>query len=594
MINERCLVGEIESVNGTEISIKLNDNIKSNLLIIEGLTYKIGQVGSFLKIPLGYATLYGIISQTGASAIPEGLREIYANDFHSNINNRWVTISLVGEFYGGIFERGVSQYPTSGDPVHIVTNEDLHIIYGGYSEENSIDIGSISSSENLRARINLNRFLTRHSAIVGSTGSGKSNAVNMILSAISSKEYSSSRILLIDPHGEYNSSLNNQCKVYKVNSNPDEGEAELYFPYWALPMSELLSLFPSSLNDSQKDYFLSQIMKYKENSLSQFGEDISSERITVDSPIPFSLKQLWYELDCFERVTLEKNRDLDSKNKPIVLGSAEQLKSDEYPLVAIGGGSPFLNFKAQGIIRFLNSIRTRMLDTRFNFILNPGKYEPDLNGKIESDLSDMLVEWLNHDKPITILDLSSIPSEFMTMITGTLLNIVYDALYWGQNTSVGGKEQPLLIILEEAHSYLKSGSNNIASRCIQKIAKEGRKYGVGICLVSQRPSELDETVLSQCGTIIALRMNNNRDKSHISSAIQDDLKSMANILSGLKTGEALISGEAVNIPTRIRFDKCTRAVAGSDPIVSEQWRKDKPSSETYKKVVNSWRNQTII
>ena len=440
--------------------------------------------------------------------------------------------------------------------------------------------------------MNLNKFVSRHSAIVGSTGSGKSNAVNMILGAIAHKDYSSSRILVIDPHGEYNTSLNNECKVFKINANADE--SELLFPYWALSSSELLSLFPSYLNDSQRDYVLSKIMEFKRKSLDHLDDGINKECITVDSPIPFSLKQLWYELDCFERVTLTVSRDLSSKNPPDSQGNPERLTSDVYPLAAIGGGSPYLNFKAQGIIRYLDSIRARMLDTRFDFILKPGKYEPRLDGKVDHDLNEMLADWLNHDKAITVLDLSGVPSEFMTTITGTLLKIVYDALYWGQNIQVGGRQQPLLVILEEAHNYLKSNSNSIASRSIQKIAKEGRKYGVGLCLVSQRPSELDETVLSQCGTIIALRMNNNRDKSHISAAIQDDLRSMVDLLSSLKTGEALITGEAVNIPTRIKFDKCNTAHAGSDPQPTIRWSENKPDSELYEKVLLSWRNQTII
>jgi DNA helicase HerA-like ATPase len=182
----------------------------------------------------------------------------------------------------------------------------------------------------------------------------------------------------------------------------------------------------------------------------------------------------------------------------------------------------------------------------------------------------------------------------MVSISGTLLKIIYDALFWGQNLPIGGKEQPLLIILEEAHNYLKAGENSISSRTVQRIAKEGRKYGVGLVLVTQRPSELDETVLSQCGTIIALRMNNAKDRGHISSAIQDELQTMIDMLPSLRTGEGIISGEGVKIPSRVQFYKLLNAPKSVDPKVSEKWMGEKNISlEDYKKLLHLWRNQNL-
>jgi DNA helicase HerA-like ATPase len=175
-----------------------------------------------------------------------------------------------------------------------------------------------------------------------------------------------------------------------------------------------------------------------------------------------------------------------------------------------------------------------------------------------------------------------------------LLKITYDALFWGLKTKVGGKSQPLLIVLEEAHNYLKAGENSISSRTVQTIAKEGRKYGVGLLLVTQRPSELDETVLSQCGTMIALRMNNSKDRGHIKSAVQDELQSMVDLLPSLRTGEGLVSGEAVKIPSRVKFYKIANAPKGSDPKVSELWHNEIENQEAeYKTLVKTWRNQNF-
>ena len=183
----------------------------------------------------------------------------------------------------------------------------------------------------------------------------------------------------------------------------------------------------------------------------------------------------------------------------------------------------------------------------------------------------------------------------MISTAGTLLNIIYDALFWGQNLSVGGKQQPLLVVLEEAHNYLKTGEENIASRTVQKIAKEGRKYGVGLLLVSQRPSELDETVLSQCGTMIALRMNNSRDRAHVQNAIQDELHNMVDSLPSLRTGEALITGEGIRIPSRIQFYRLENAVKSSDPDVAGCWRMQANSNQLqYDKLVTLWQNQKFF
>ena len=158
---------------------------------------------------------------------------------------------------------------------------------------------------------------------------------------------------------------------------------------------------------------------------------------------------------------------------------------------------------------------------------------------------------------------------------------------------MGGKLQPLFVVLDEAHTYLKAGEESISSRTVQAIAKEGRKYGVGLLLVTQRPSELDETVLSQCGSIIALRMTNSRDKGHVVSAMQDELREMADVLSGLRTGEAIVSGEAVRIPSRIKFFQSNSSTKSSDPVVSKLWANSCPDVATYEISVRNWRNQSF-
>ena len=595
MDNRQTEVGEIISVSGNTISVQLFNTIKSNMPVINGIVYRIGQIGSFLKVPLGYANLYGIVTQIGAVAIPERLRIEENNlDFSKLDNHQYLNIVLIGEQVGKKFERGVFQSPTTGDKVHLVTIEDLNIIYGGYDETNSIDVGNISISESLNAKIDLNKLVSRHCAILGSTGSGKSNAVGVLLKAVADKGFQSSRILVIDPHGEYNSVFKSQSTVYKIRADIEKNEKELNVPFWALPFNELMSIFSGNLTDQNREYFRTKIIESKIKAAKENNIQIAEELITQDTPIPFSLNKLWFELDDFERQTYKERGKPETLTDKKQDGNPDNLVSNIYQPASAGGGSPFLNNQAKGILGFLDSIRLKLKDSVYSFLFSPENYTPNLEGKVEKDLGDLLFEWLGSDKPITILDLSGIPNEIMISVSGTLLKIIYDALFWGQDLPNGGKEQPLLIVLEEAHNYLKAGEKSISSRTVQTIAKEGRKYGVGLALVTQRPSELDETVLSQCGTIIALRMNNAKDRNYIRGAIQDELQTMVDLLPSLRTGEGIISGEGVKIPSRVQFYKLSDAPKGSDPNVSELWNRVRNSTiDTYKVLLNNWRNQKI-
>jgi len=582
-------IGTVYSVNGNSVSVSMSDSVKSNSPIIDGIVYRIGQIGSFLKIPLGYTSLYGIVTQIGADAIPDKISDAIKGNFNLLGNQQWLAMTLVGEQIGQRFERGISQSPTTGDAVHIVTMQDLEIVYGGYDEQSSINIGHISVSESLNAYLDLDKLVSRHFAILGSTGSGKSNAVGITLKSIIQKKFGRTRILLLDPHGEYNSVFGEDSEVFRVNT--DRKTNHLYIPYWALSFQELIKLFEGNISEQNKEYFRTKVLEARKKGAVANSINIDPTMISADSPIPFSLKQLWFELDDFEHQTYNVNNDPTTLALKTA-GNAETLVSNQYISAGIGNTAPFLNKAAKFMLPFLDSIRTKLQDRRFDFLFQPGEYTPNLSGKVAKDLPELLISWIGGEKPITILDISDVPSDIMMSIAGTLLNITYEALFWGQEVEVGGRKQPLLIVLEEAHNYLRSGENSIASRNVQRIAKEGRKYGVGLMLVTQRPSELDETVLSQCGTIIALRMNNSKDRGYVSAAIQDELRSIVDLLPSLRTGEAIISGEGVSIPSRILFNKLANAPKSSDPKVSNQWNQSFSQREDdYIKLVSLWRNK---
>ena len=196
----------------------------------------------------------------------------------------------------------------------------------------------------------------------------------------------------------------------------------------------------------------------------------------------------------------------------------------------MGSAGPFLNQQAFGIRRQLDLLRSRLLDRRYDFLLHPGPWEPTCDGVPQADLDELLAGWLGGEHSLTVLDLSSVPSGVLERLVGSILNIVYESLYWSRERPEGGVRRPLLIVLEEAHRYLGKGRTGTSARVVRRIVREGRKYGVGAMIVSQRPAEIDETVLSQCGSFVALRLANPGDQARVRGTLPDGLAGLLDVL----------------------------------------------------------------
>ena len=581
-------LGTVASVSGAAISVHLAKSISSGLSIIEGRAYRIGQVGSFVRIPQGYQDLFGVVSEIGAKAMPDSANNL---DLETG---RWMQVQLIGEAIGHVFERGISQYPNIGDAVHLTTESNLQKVYGS-DQDGHIQIGTLSSSDSIPAKVSLNALVTRHSAILGSTGSGKSTTTASILRSLCAntageQRYPSARILMLDIHGEYAEALSDISNVFSVDPRP--GEEKLLVPYWALSSTDLLDFVTGGVSGAHETVFTDKIFELKvESQVNQNFASVDASSITADTPIPFSLKKLWYDLIDFEVATFEgPQRDQPAQ---VSVGDIDGLIQPTYKPHAMGAQGPFLNSLAKGIRRPLNLLRSRLLDRRYDFLLHPGPWEPspDGVGTTAQGLDSLLAGWLGGDKPISILDLSGVPSSVLNLLIGAILNIVYESMYWSRDKSEGGMSRPLLVVMEEAHRYL-STNDTLASEIAQKIAKEGRKYGVGAMVISQRPSEVNETILSQCGTIFALRLSNPADRSRVQGVLPDGLVSLLDVLPVLRTGEAVVMGEAAKLPMRCRInlpDEVHRPKS-SDPAVSGQWALQ-PRIENYERVVASWRSQ---
>ena len=579
-------LGRIASVSGAALTVHLAESVASGLSIINGQTYRVGQVGSFVRVPQGYQDLLGIVATVGAGAVPEHV------DTVEDVG-RWMTIELVGEIVGGMFERGISQYPNIGDSVHLAIEEHLRRVYD-VPGQGHVTIGTLSSAESISAKVALNELVTRHSAVLGSTGSGKYTTIESLLRSITTSPvddvpYPSARVLMLDVHGEYSAPLADVAQVFSVE--PQYGEERLFIPYWALDTSELLEFLTGGLEGNRETAFTDKIFELKlESHEAQQFPGVDPASITVDTPLPFSLKQLWYDLIDFEVTTFEgPNRDQPTRQDA---GDPERLVPPRYKPHAMGAAGPFLNNQAVGIQRPLNLLRSRLLDRRYDFLLHPGPWEPDLSGTTQEDLDGILRRWLGGEKPITILDLSGVPSAVLERLVGSILKVVYEALFWSREKTEGGIQRPLLVVMEEAHRYLSEKSDQLASDVVQRIAKEGRKYGVGAMVISQRPSEVNETVLSQCGTFFALRLSNPSDRSRVQGTLPDGLAGLLDVLPILRTGETIVTGEAAKLPMRCRVtlpEEQYRPQSG-DPEVSKQWRLRR-RNEGYDRVVASWRAQ---
>jgi hypothetical protein len=589
MSTQPTLLGFVGDVTGSTVSVRQVESVASGYALIDGRTYRIGQVGTFVRIPQGYIDLFGVVAQVGANAIPEALRTAEVH------GEKWLSVQLIGESIGLAFERGISQYPATNDEVHIVTESDLRRIYGS-ENDGQVVVGRLASSESIEVRLDLGKLVTRHAAVLGSTGSGKSTTVASLLRSIALSSgadnklrFPSARILVLDIHGEYAKALGDVAKVFRIN--PHRGEEELFIPFWALDFDELLQFLSGGIADDKAIHFRDKAVELKKAYLAKSpkaGADPTS--LTVDAPIPFSLKQLWYDLIDQEVMTFQGvNRDQPAMDDK---GDADTLTVPKYKPWA-PDRSVVINQRAPGIRRPLDYLRSRLLDHQFDFLLHPGDWEPDLAGKPKKDLDSLLASWLGHDRPITILDLSGVPSTVTIRLVGALLRVIYDALFWSRDKSEGGVNRPLLVVMEEAHAYLSKESDGPASRLARRIVKEGRKYGIGALIVSQRPSEVDETILSQCGTFVALRLSNAADRNQVKGTMPDSLAGLLEMLPVLRTGEAIITGEAARLPMRVRVSlpSADRRPQSEDPDVPGKWSLPR-RQEDYEQMVAAWRAQS--
>jgi uncharacterized protein len=458
----------------------------------------------------------------------------------------------------------VGSYPGLDDPVHFATPDQLRAVFPG-ADENHLRLGRLAAAEDVPVCLDAARFVVRHAAIVGSTGSGKTSAVASLLQNLVRGGWKAANIVVIDPHGEYARAVAGDASVRSVLA---EGESRLRVPYWALPAAEIVRIFAAAPGGASFANRFAELVRDARREFVQAATWLTLDptAVTADTPIPFDIRPIWHKLDSENRATCTNKADPATvcQTDP---GSAATLKPAQFQAYGAGGQPPHKGalYGVYGATPDL--LRLGLLDPQLRFFQEPlGTAEgPDPLVKVMQD-------WLGADKPISVLDFSGVPSTAADLAIGVVLSLLFEVSLRCEPDGPGiGRPSPVLVVLEEAHRYLGEGASALTRDSANRIAREGRKYGIGLLLVTQRPTELPKTALAQCGTLISLRLSSSDDQNTIRAALPDSVAGLAAVLPSLRTGEAVISGEAVVLPARMLLDKPDPMPLAEDPSLAP-WR----------------------
>lgn len=428
------------------------------------------------------------------------------------------------------FKRGADSYPLVEALCWVLDGVNLQRLMGLLSQqlepEKQLQLGSFVADPSAKAVADGDRLFQRHAALLGSTGSGKSWAVALILER--ARALAHPNLIVFDMHGEYTPLTEGDepiARGFRIAGPGDENADEhtLYLPWWLLNQEEMQALLldRSEINaPNQAARLTHHVRNLKQERLIHDGKNEMANRFTVDSPVPFSLKEL-----------------------------LEKLEADDVEMVP-GKSAPIAGpFKGK-LTRFISRMRARIEDRRYDFMFAPPEDEVDYGW-----LHELAKKLLGTNPGIKVIDFSEVPSDVLPIVVGVLARVLYEIHFW----TVEEKRTPVTFVCDEAHLYLPSGVAGAAEMraldSFERIAKEGRKYGISLFVVSQRPSDVSRTVLSQCNNFIALRLTNDQDQAVVRRLMPDSMEGLTAALPLLDVGEALILGDAIVLPTRIRLDK---------------------------------------
>lgn len=571
-------IGGVKHVLGSQVTIALDSDMAGVAPIYQGQLQRVGQIGSIVRIPQGLVDLVGQVSLLGIAELNGPSRPTET----VQIGERWLQVELLGEINRGTgqFQRGVGTYPGLDDSVHFATPSDLGALFPP-SGDSVIRVGKLAASEEITVCVDANKLVTRHVTVVGSTGSGKTSCVASLLQGFAHGGWSAANIVVIDPHGEYTDALNDSASVRSVLGVGAEG---IRVPYWALPAADILLAFAGTQGASTTQSRFAELVTAARRDFARAATWLVMDdaAVTADTPVPFDLESVWYELDAENNETHRVLRD-PSTAAIEDQGDPARLEPRKYTVHGAGNAAPFKGpfHGMHGTVPEL--LRLGLLDPRLSFLKAP---RGDVAGA--DPLVDEVANWLGREKSVSILDFSGVPDAASEIAVGVILNLLFEAATRSPSAGGGiGRSRPVLIVLEEAHRYLGDNAIAMARKATNRIAREGRKYGVGLMLVTQRPSELPDTALAQSGTLIAMRLSNAADQAKIRAALPDSVAGLASVLPSLRTGEALVSGESVLLPARVLIDAPRPFPNANDPSL-QAWRQPSTVPDV-SAALESWR-----
>ena len=541
-------IGRIRNVGYAVATISINKSVIRNNQL------QLAQIGTILKIVTSKSIVVAMV----------GSLKIGSEDEEGMSDGCLAQLNIMGEITTNEttrttrFFRGVRSFPVIGEAVYNMSPQELTLIFNRENED-CIEVGHLQQDSSIVAKVRIDDLLSKHFAIIGSTGSGKSCTVALVLQAILN-ENPMGHVVLFDPHNEYSRSFGNRAEVIDQNS--------LDLPLWIFDFVETCELLCSDIEDQAREEteilhdLLLKAKRLYDRSLKTGNlstqvkfDDIEAElqrstHITLDSPVPYRIRDVAKLID-HEMGKLENSNNL----------------------------SPYKRLKRR--------IATLIADPRYQFI-----FKNQASARPIEEIVGRIFRLPVDGKPISCLDFSGIPSEALNIVVSVVSRLAFELATWSE------RKLPILLVCEEAHRYIprdKSLGFHSTRRIIGRIAKEGRKYGVSLGIISQRPSELEPSTLSQCSTIFSMRLSNELDQNFVRAAVPDGAAELLSFLPSLGTAETMVFGESVNLPMRVILNTLAEEYRphSSSAQFTELWKKDMATPEMMSKVFNRWRARSF-
>lgn len=567
------LLGKVASVDTSRVSVDVSNSV---------LLTRIG-IGNLIAIRGSTEREYLIaiterVTRSLRDALPEELPEGDEEVLLAAVPTDLVRGALIGTFrtVDGVkkntFKRGADSFPQIDRECYVVEGGNLqrfmNILGADFPEAERLKLGTFVADRTAEAIASGDKFFQRHAAILGSTGSGKSYAVALILERAAKLKYPN--ILVFDMHGEYapladpaKAGFATRLRIAGPGDLENPGDDVLFLPYWLLNRDEMLSMILDRSDQNapnQASRFTSHVRALKQKTLEDEKKTDVAKTFTVDSPIPYPIDHL-----------------------------LELLRTDN-TTKGVGKTGPVKGEWEDKLTRFISRLETKLEDRRYGFMFSPPA-QANTYDWLASQTARLLGS--NGGKGIKIIDFSEVPADVLPVVTGTLARMLYDVQFW----MTPSKRTPVTLLCDEAHLYLpvRDDADAVQRQALgafERIAKEGRKYGFSLLVVSQRPSDVSKTILSQCNNFLALRLTNETDQSVIKRLMPDSLAGLTSILPLLDTGEALMLGDAVLLPSRIKLDLPAITPDSATRDFWKDWGTQEPDVDAIHQAIESLRSQT--